>query len=87
VSRSSSGLKGSWTTGIGEENQAWHDLNKRVQSAIKKMAGVPDNWKTDGFIGATSKKWIACTNKRQGWVSGSATTNTLINHLKAVKAW
>lgn len=71
----------------GPKTQAVYERNVRLQNAIKKMKGVPDTWRSDGYIGKTSKRWIAYTNDRQGWGTGSAVTNKLINHLKAAKAW
>ncbi len=71
----------------GPKTQAVFVENRSVQNAIKRMKGVPDNWKSDGFIGSTSKKWIKYTNERQGWGSGSAVTDQLIRNLKAAQAW
>ncbi|NKG22188.1 peptidoglycan DD-metalloendopeptidase family protein [Paeniglutamicibacter terrestris] len=71
----------------GAKTQAVFVENRSVQNAIKRMKGVPDNWKSDGFIGATSKKWIKYTNERQGWGTGSTVNDQLIRNLKAAKAW
>lgn len=53
------------------------------------MKGVPNPWATDGYISTTTKKWIANTNDRKGWGSGSgsAVNTKLINNLKAAKVW
>lgn len=71
----------------GPKTQAKYKQNLRIQNAIKAMAGVPDDWRSDGFIGSTSRKWIAYTNDRQGWAKGSAVNSKLIRNLKAAKAW
>lgn len=71
----------------GSKTQAQFAENRSVQNALKQMRGVPKDWKSDGFIGATSKKWIKYTNERQGWGTGSTVNMNLIRNLKAVKAW
>lgn len=64
------------------KTEAKYQENIKLQNAIKRMKGVPDNWKSDGFIGATSNKWIKYTLDRQGWARAN-----LISKLKSVKAW
>jgi len=87
-----------------EAYQAWHGLVPdgkwlakteakyqevvRAQNATKKMKGVPDNWASDGYWGATSKKWAGYTSGRNGWNNPHGyLTKTYISNLKKVKAW
>lgn len=87
-----------------EAYQAWHGLVPdgqwlakteakyqevvRAQNATKKMKGVPDNWASDGYWGATSKKWAGYTSGRNGWNNPHGyLTKKYINNLKKVKAW
>lgn len=64
------------------KTEAKYQENVKLQNALKRMKGVPDNWKSDGFIGATSNKWIKYTITRQGWSRAN-----LISKLKSVGAW
>lgn len=87
-----------------EAYQAWHGLTPdgdwgskteakyqevvRAQNATKKMLGVPDNWRSDGYWGSTSRHWASYTSGRNGWNNPNGyLTKKFINHLKAVKAW
>lgn len=91
-------------TGDVEKYQAWHGLVPdgnwgskteakyqevvRAQNATKKMKGVPDNWDSDGYWGATSKKWAGYTSGRNGWNNPHGyLTKKYVNNLKKVKAW
>ncbi|WP_346921289.1 peptidoglycan DD-metalloendopeptidase family protein [Glutamicibacter creatinolyticus] len=84
--------------------QAWHGLLPdgdwagkteakyqevvRAQNATKKMKNVPNNWASDGYWGATSKKWAAYTSGRNGWNNPNGwLTKKYISNLKKVKAW
>lgn len=87
-----------------EKYQAWHGLvpdgvwgakteakYKEVvhaQNATKKMKNVPDNWASDGYWGATSKKWAGYASDRNGWNNSPGyLTKKYINNLKKVQAW
>lgn len=69
----------------GNKSEARYDWNVALQNALKRMAGVPDTWKSDGFVGKTTKKWRAYTIKRQGW--GKPNNGQLQAKLRAVGAW
>lgn len=56
----------------GSTTQAQFVENRSVQNALKQMKGVSKEWKSDGSIGATSKKWIKYTKERQGWIPDPA---------------
>lgn len=80
------GLK---TTGVWDSaTEAMYQKVVRAQNAVKVMKGVPDNWKSDGYWGATSKKWAAYTSGRNGWNNPKGyLTKKLINNLTAVGAY
>lgn len=60
----------------------------RAQNATKKMKNVPNNWASDGYWGATSKKWAADTSGRNGWNNPNGwLTKKFISNLKKAQAW
>lgn len=68
--------------GWGTKTQARYVANLRFQNALKKMAGVPNSWDSDGFIGRTTLKWRDYVIERQGW-----TLSNLLANLKKVGAY
>ena len=72
----------------GSKTEAKYQEVVRAQNATKKMLGVPDNWASDGYWGATSKKWAGYTSGRNGWNNPHGyLTKKYINNLKKVGAW
>lgn len=72
----------------GDRTETKYQEVVRAQNATKKMKNVPDNWKSDGYWGATSKKWAGYASDRNGWGNPKGhLVPSYINNLKKAKAW